>query len=572
MVTYTDPNLEEDIFDTETEKSGTDLPNPQNVGRISVPENVAGQKTMPTSLPSSLFTLPEKPGPAPQVDVSSLLINKEIFADLFSPDTKTAAELNEMFPKTDLTGDKYFALAKAGLALMQPQLGGAIGPSIANAGASLLNDMGAIRKEQRTADAERRKSMLTYQQKEEGDKLALKLQAFGINQNLLQEALFKNHEARVTENAEMWKEYNKILNTNMDKALEYGIENFKSDPVTIRYTNKNGVTVEDAGFLVGNQYYVPTPQKDTDGNWIYELVPDPTTVEVISTKNQDVSNVNKNLSQYLQVQGAFDTVDKAIYSLDKIILSIEDDPTRAGFVAGLEKKIQSYAKIFSDFTTQFFNDDNPSSDGKTRAAWITDMGHVIQYSDDPNITPELKEKFKGLDNIFDALEAEGMALLRRDFEQGNPLNPDGAAFENNEQRDLIFGRLQYDKKLPENEARARAIIYALARARKSSGRLNLDDINKAAEDVNIYGDDSLGVIEKLKVVREDLLNDRRNQLNILERNFPDAISRLVTERGTTDYNFDYYENFFKTNQPPTNVQTYIVEFENGEAKIVGQSN
>ena len=90
--------------------------------------------------------------------------------------------------------------------------------------------------------------------------------------------------------------------------------------------------------------------------------------------------------------------------------------------------------------------------------------------------------------------------------------------------------------------------------------------------MNIYGDDSLGVIEKLKVVREDLLNDRRNQLNILERNFPDAIARLVTERGTTDYNFDYYENFFKQNQPPTNVQTYIVEFENGEAKIVGQSN
>ena len=27
MVTYTDPNLEEDIFDTETERSGTDLPN-----------------------------------------------------------------------------------------------------------------------------------------------------------------------------------------------------------------------------------------------------------------------------------------------------------------------------------------------------------------------------------------------------------------------------------------------------------------------------------------------------------------------------------------------------------------
>jgi hypothetical protein len=558
MVQYQggDPIIE-DVFEENT---------PENT--ITVPPT----KQMPTQLPGSLFAAPERPPELPPLDVSQLLVNREIMSEMFTPDKKTAEELNEMFPKTDLTGDKYFALAKAGLALMQPQLGGAIGPSIANAGASLLNDMGAIRKEQRTSDAERRKSMLAYTQKEEADRLGIKLQAFGINQNLLQEATFKSYETQSKRNAEMWEEYNKIINTNMDKALEYGIENFKREPVTIRYNNKNGVKVEDAGFLVGNQYYVPTPQKDTDGNWIYELVPDAGSVEVISTKSQDVSNVNKNLSQYLQVQGAFDTVDKAIYSLDKIILSIEDDPTRAGFVAGLEKKIQSYAKIFSDFTTQFFNEDNPSTDGKTRAAWITDMVDVINYSNDPNITAEVKEKFQGLDRIFDSLEAEGAALLRRDFETGNPLDPENKAFKNDEQRDLIFGRLQYDKKLPENEARARAIIYALARARKSSGRLNLDDINKAAEDVNIYGDDSLGVIEKLKVVREDLLNDRRNQIGILERNFPDAISRLITERGTTDYNFDFYENFFKANQAPTGIQTYIVEFEDGEAKIVGQSN
>jgi hypothetical protein len=98
----------------------------------------------------------------------------------------------------------------------------------------------------------------------------------------------------------------------------------------------------------------------------------------------------------------------------------------------------------------------------------------------------------------------------------------------------------------------------------------LDDINKAAQDVNIYGDDSIGVIEKLKVVREDLMNDRRNQINNLERMFPDSIAELIDERGTTDYNFDFYEDFFKQNQPPTGVQTYTVEFdEDGNAKIIG---
>ena len=40
---------------------------------------------------------------------------------------------------------------------------------------------------------------------------------------------------------------------------------------------------------------------------------------------------------------------------------------------------------------------------------------------------------------------------------------------------------------------AQAIIYALARARKSSGRLNLDDIERAAETLNIYNDSSQAI-------------------------------------------------------------------------------
>ena len=51
--------------------------------------------------------------------------------------------------------------------------------------------------------------------------------------------------------------------------------------------------------------------------------------------------------------------------------------------------------------------------------------------------------------------------------------------------------MQFQKDLPLNEAASTAIIYALARARKSSGRLNLDDIERAAETLNIYNDYSV---------------------------------------------------------------------------------
>ena len=162
--------------------------------------------------------------------------------------------------------------------------------------------------------------------------------------------------------------------------------------------------------------------------------------------------------------------------------------------------------------------------------------------------------------------------MNRDFfGEGNPLNTtkwqEGEAFEEGH-RELIFGRIGYDKKLPENEARAQAIIYALARARKSTGRLNLDDIERAAQSINIFGADAKGVIEKLKVVREDLINDRKNQLYILERNFPDVVADLTRE-GREKYSFNYYEELFKTATTPENT-TYNVVFEyDDKGNIIG---
>ena len=87
------------------------------------------------------------------------------------------------------------------------------------------------------------------------------------------------------------------------------------------------------------------------------------------------------------------------------------------------------------------------------------------------------------------------------------------------------------RKIPENEARAQAIIYALARARKSSGRLNLDDIERAAETLNIYNDSSQAILTKLKVVEQELIAAHQVQADLLKRNFPTDASNLAKERG-----------------------------------------
>ena len=108
----------EDIFEEDEVVSGADLNQ---------------TPTMPTKLPSSMFQQPVRPGAVPELDVQDLLTNEAWFAETFTRPKKTEEELAAMYPETDYGDDKWYALAKAGFALMQPTIGGAVAPSIDNA-------------------------------------------------------------------------------------------------------------------------------------------------------------------------------------------------------------------------------------------------------------------------------------------------------------------------------------------------------------------------------------------------------------------------------------------------------
>ena len=108
-------------------------------------------------------------------------------------------------------------------------------------------------------------------------------------------------------------------------------------------------------------------------------------------------------------------------------------------------------------------------------------------------------------------------------------------FENEDERRAIFNKLGwYDEALPANEVRANSIIYAIARARKSSGRLNLDDIERAAKDLNIYGDDSVAVMTKIKELRRQLLEARADTLEQIKYTFPSYYEQMMDD-GYAEY-------------------------------------
>ena len=530
---------------------------------------------MPTELPADIFTLPDKPGVVPPLDLSALLLDRDVFAETFGAPQKTKEELDAMFPDADYKSDKYLALAKAGLALMQPTLGGKIAPAISQAGISLVNDMGAISSREKAENRANKSQRLTFEQQQQANELQLKAQAFGINQKLLETQLLTNYSERAKKNAAQWEAYNNAVNTNAEKALQFGIKKFESEPVTIRYMDK-GQYVERAGFRVNDQYYIPTKQKDVNGEWIYQIVPDPTSVEIISTKSQDVDNISKNMTQHNEIYADMMNISKNIYSLRQIMQSVDPelggDPTRVALTGYIKSMIQKYGQIASDFTKDFFAEEyidpvtQVRAGGQGKTVWLSDLSDIVSHAkEDSGLPPEAVENWKMINTLLDSIEADGMALIDRARNEDLSKHFEGdTEAERQANKTAIFNRLKFDTKIPENEARAQAIIYALARARKSTGRLNLDDIERAAETLNIYGDSSQGVLTKLRVVQDELLAAHQTQVDLYKRNFPNDAAILEKERGTLSYVIDgvfvgddYYNNFFGNSVTPKKI-TYTV--------------
>ena len=139
-------------------------------------------------------------------------------------------------------------------------------------------------------------------------------------------------------------------------------------------------------------------------------------------------------------------------------------------------------------------------------------------------------------NAFEQLGVVGRAQMAAEYNKTGGKNKFGQPlFENEEQKQMIYNKLGFfDTELSANEVRANAIIYAIARARKSSGRLNLDDIERAAKDLDIYGDSSVDVLTKINVLKNQLVGSRNDDLSQIQIIFPKYYDSII-EQGYGSY-------------------------------------
>ena len=173
--------------------------------------------------------------------------------------------------------------------------------------------------------------------------------------------------------------------------------------------------------------------------------------------------------------------DRNIRSINKVISNLADDKTRAGIVGQLKEMIQIGRGMITDVL-------DADAQGEIFDSAVRDFS--MMGGETPADTDAITALF-------------------------DPTDPRSAQF---------FG--DFDPALAENRTRVNAIAYAVARSRKSSGRLNLDDIKKAYESLKVTGfTDARTAITQLFTIRDELSSANTDMKMLFEHNggaYPDA--------------------------------------------------
>ena len=388
----------------------------------------------------------------------------------------------------------------------------------------------ALVKEERALKTAQKKYVLSQQQEDDANRLKLQTDAIFANLGFLQEISKQDHANQFkleTERLDMFdkttgdnalitlgmfkedlkkpeadRRYSKEIDvtkpfTVFDKSLQTNVlfsspqlykEAAEKEPK--RYLPKNDAVTNPIRKMVYAQYVHPVLGKQIEG--IVQELKDGTYAVPNLTEDGDVildnnlsiahiPNTDANLipmqdvaltaadlpkEKQLEQLGTILLYDNAIRSLDKVISNIQVDPSRAGTVGNIRSLVQRGKGILSDLISK------PDLD-LVRSAAIED-------------------------SKFTHLEPNDADAIRALFD---PSNPDSARF---------WG--DFDPALAENRTRINGIAYVLARARKTSGRLNLDDIQRAYADLTESFGDSKTVLVKLNTIREEM--SLRNNNNI----------------------------------------------------------
>ena len=259
-------------------------------------------------------------------------------------------------------------------------------------------------------------------------------------------------------------------------------------PATGEYGNWQMKELKDGTYLI--------PSLNSDGDIILQANGQPVWTTIGTglgdlTVNQKVAMTAEDVLPRKALTEMFASIqlyDRNINSIDRVISNLLEDPSLAGFPGLLQDLKQRGLGMMTDLFA------------------AEDQLALFQET-----IKDVKNTFK--DGLIETAEGSGV------FTDVN------AIFDPNDPASQQFWG-EFKPELAENRVRVNGIAYALARARKDSGRLNLDDIARAYESLKVTGlIDSKSIISALATVREELRlanNDLKVLYKMNKGQFPDG--------------------------------------------------
>ena len=259
-------------------------------------------------------------------------------------------------------------------------------------------------------------------------------------------------------------------------------------PATGEYGNWQMKELKDGTYLI--------PSLNSDGDIILQANGQPVWTTIGTglgdlTVNQKVAMTAEDVLPRKALTEMFASIqlyDRNINSIDRVISNLLEDPSLAGFPGLLQDLKQRGLGMMADLFA------------------AEDQIALFQ------------ETVKDVKNSF----ADGLIETAEDSGEFTDIN---AIFDPNDPASQQFWG-DFKPELAENRVRVNGIAYALARARKDSGRLNLDDIARAYESLKVTGlIDSKSIISALATVREELRlanNDLKVLYKMNKGEFPDG--------------------------------------------------
>ncbi len=294
----------------------------------------------------------------------------------------------------------------------------------------------------------------------------------------------------------------------------------------------------------------------------------------------------KDLSKFFESQDSLNQTAAVLNGLGLMRQSIFEDGTRVGWAGGARSVFQNSWRNAQNVWQMITgkkddigyskNADSPMYwDGSQKRYYLTDLlggAEGTEANEFATITTEDENGNKIQTSILSKAQKEGLqaavnqgtVMMVNDYDKYIAAKAAGEKFvvlgdgDSVPVSDLdgVFTKDFYDPELEKNEVRAQSLIYALARSRKASGRLNKDDIERASLTLNLYGKSDYGIDASLEVVQGELQTYLENEVSKLKQGYFNANNTRGDDPFTT-WAMDWID---RGNYLPTPYEGWAMEY------------